>query len=382
MKNKVLVLTVLVLALTVSTWAKVDTRLFLVSHTYNIPEVGRATLIVDVQAKSTVADQKIGHFQDAFVIGGVLFNQTDTLMYSERLFEMPDYQRYETLVAWPKNKARYTYTLKSGGTPKTVGLDWTKVVRVTIIYRMIDDYSNLSRTGYPPYEVRDDLGNDIKGRQLPICCELCDLSLPVDISNFEATYSVDQGNIIAWRTESELNCAGFHVWRGSSVDGEFTRVTTNLIMGRGTATDPHDYQFTDRDVRQNAQYWYQVEEISLDGVSTFFEPFPVQKNTAVRKLPTDAMPHDWELLQNYPNPFNPMTEIRYTIPVQADVTVKIINLLGNEITTLVRQQQAPGSYSIVWDGTNAYGQPVESGVYFYTLQTGNHVLFRKMTLLK
>ncbi|MBI4547327.1 MAG: T9SS type A sorting domain-containing protein [Ignavibacteriae bacterium] len=89
------------------------------------------------------------------------------------------------------------------------------------------------------------------------------------------------------------------------------------------------------------------------------------------------LPKEFALHQNYPNPFNPVTVIRYQLPVQSHVTLKIYNLLGQEVRTLVDEVQEAGYKSVEW---NAAG--MASGVYFYRLRAGNFVDVKKLPLLK
>ena len=98
-------------------------------------------------------------------------------------------------------------------------------------------------------------------------------------------------------------------------------------------------------------------------------------------------PVEFALLQNYPNPFNPTTTIRYGLPEQSAVTLKVFNLLGQEVVTLVNAVQGASSYAVSWNGSNARGQQVSTGIYFYRLEaksaTGkNFGSIRKMLLVK
>ena len=94
------------------------------------------------------------------------------------------------------------------------------------------------------------------------------------------------------------------------------------------------------------------------------------------------MPFNFYLYQNFPNPFNPTTKIKFKIPGQARndnmmVTLKVYDILGNEITTLVNEEKQPGTYEIEFDGVN-----LSNGVYFYQLTAGSFVETKKMVLLK
>jgi len=88
------------------------------------------------------------------------------------------------------------------------------------------------------------------------------------------------------------------------------------------------------------------------------------------------LPTEFVLGQNYPNPFNPSTNIKYEIPAVARVTIKVYDVLGSEVATLVDGMHQPGRYEVVWDARN-----VTSGVYLYRLQSGTFVATKKMVLL-
>ena len=98
--------------------------------------------------------------------------------------------------------------------------------------------------------------------------------------------------------------------------------------------------------------------------------------TGVNKRNT-KLPGNYSLEQNYPNPFNPSTVIRYSLPNNEFVTLKVYNILGKEITTLVNQKQSSGTYEVNFDASN-----LTSGIYFYQISTNNFSQVRKMMLLK
>ena len=86
---------------------------------------------------------------------------------------------------------------------------------------------------------------------------------------------------------------------------------------------------------------------------------------------------NFRLNQNYPNPFNPSTKIKYSIPQSSNVVIKVFDILGNEIETLVNEEKPTGTYEITW-----YAENLPSGVYFYRLHAGDFVGTKKMVLLK
>jgi len=92
---------------------------------------------------------------------------------------------------------------------------------------------------------------------------------------------------------------------------------------------------------------------------------------------TDQIPHSYTLEQNYPNPFNPTTIIKYQIPELSFVTIKIFDVLGSEVATLVNEEKPGGNYEVELDATN-----LSSGIYFYQLRVGDYVPVKKMVLLR
>jgi photosystem II stability/assembly factor-like uncharacterized protein len=91
----------------------------------------------------------------------------------------------------------------------------------------------------------------------------------------------------------------------------------------------------------------------------------------------DEVPTEFILLQNYPNPFNPTTKIRYSVPQSSNVTIKVFDILGNEIETLINEEKPVGTYEITW-----YAANLPSGIYFYTINAGNFIETKKMILMK
>ena len=96
----------------------------------------------------------------------------------------------------------------------------------------------------------------------------------------------------------------------------------------------------------------------------------------------DAVPDEYTLMQNYPNPFNPNTFIRYEIPQDGFVTVKIFNMLGQEVTTLFSGITKAGRYTLNWGGTDGNGKQASSGSYIYRMSAGEFIKSKKMILIK
>src|SRR3972149_409666 len=114
----------------------------------------------------------------------------------------------------------------------------------------------------------------------------------------------------------------------------------------------------------------------------FGEPLGVEDN------PSAAVPLRFTLAQNYPNPFNPTTTIpfkvgslKFGVGRPLPTSLKIYNILGQLVRTLVDEEKAPGNYKVVWDGKDNSGKEVSSGIYFYQLKTKDFTSSKKMVLL-
>jgi hypothetical protein len=92
--------------------------------------------------------------------------------------------------------------------------------------------------------------------------------------------------------------------------------------------------------------------------------------------------NSYKLYQNYPNPFNPSTEIKYQVFNQSKVVIKIYDLMGNEVKTLVNRDMSSGTFNVTWKGDNNFGQKVSSGVYFCRMESGTYVQTIKLMLMK
>lgn len=128
------------------------------------------------------------------------------------------------------------------------------------------------------------------------------------------------------------------------------------------------------DVDEIKQYKF-IAEINSD--NDFYWLDTIYFTPAVNVKEALGLPEEYSLEQNYPNPFNPTTTINYSIPTQSTVILKVYNMLGSEIETLVNEEQKAGFYEINW-----YAENNSSGVYFYRISTGSYSDTKKMLLIK
>lgn len=130
-------------------------------------------------------------------------------------------------------------------------------------------------------------------------------------------------------------------------------------------------------------YWRARTKDGNGNYSTYSQPAVFRTGDAVTSNEEPVnVPVEFSVSQNYPNPFNPNTNIKFSIPENGFVTVKIYNILGREIKTLLASDLKAGVYSLNWNGEDEFGNKVSSGNYIYRITSGNYVKTMKMTLLK
>jgi hypothetical protein len=117
-------------------------------------------------------------------------------------------------------------------------------------------------------------------------------------------------------------------------------------------------------------------------VSRVSESVVLPPLTSVKENPSEDVPRKFDLRQNYPNPFNPETTIRFELPRQAEVTLRIFNLLGEEVATLINEKMPAGMHTLKWDGRNVNQRQVGSGIYLLILKAGNETTAKKMALIR
>jgi hypothetical protein len=349
-------------------FAQVDTRLVYVSNTRDNPSPGLSTLVFDVEAISNSGNVQINSFQDAIQLDANFRAQNPSVSFSNQLFPLSGYnttQDYNT-TTFP-GRIRYIYTYNSG-TKSTINTTYTKVLRISIQYTTGSVAGTISYfSGSLNYYVTDGSNNVITGVQSPIPSELDNIPLPVELSSFTASANQNSVNL-KWQTATEVNNYGFEVERTSKVNSQTSNSWEKIgfVAGNGNSNSPKEYSFVDKSPIGGTKFQYRLKQIDNDGQFKYTDLVEVQ-----------LVPAQFELSQNYPNPFNPSTKISYTLPVDSKVSIKVYDILGKLVETLVDEQRVAGYYQEIFNAKN-----LSSGVYFYNITAGKFNQTRKMMIMK
>jgi len=191
-------------------------------------------------------------------------------------------------------------------------------------------------------------------------------ALPIQMASFAANVVRNNQVEVAWRTVSETNNYGFEIYRKRGDAGQWAKVS--FVQGHGTTLAPQSYTYVDAGL-SFGKYYYQIKQIDLDGKS---ETFPAMAVTV------GVGPDRFVLAQNYPNPFNPSTVIEFVVPQSGFATMKVYNVLGQEVATLFEGNAETGRINTAL--FNASNLP--SGLYFYTLRSAGKIETKRMILMK
>jgi endonuclease/exonuclease/phosphatase family metal-dependent hydrolase len=189
--------------------------------------------------------------------------------------------------------------------------------------------------------------------------------VPVELVSFTAK-QIDEGILLKWETATEINNYGYEIER-AVVNKMSSWEKISLVPGNGTCNCPHSYDYIDKNVSIGNEYRYRLKQIDTDGSYEYLHEVSVIYCGELK----------FSLHQNYPNPFNPTTVIKYSVPQSTFVSLKVYNIIGEQVAILVNKYKVAGSYEVNFDGDE-----LESSVYFYALITENQYETKKMVLLK
>jgi len=186
--------------------------------------------------------------------------------------------------------------------------------------------------------------------------------LPVELTSFTA--ETNAFNVILnWQTATEVNNYGFDVER-KITKGDWSKI--GFVEGHGNSNSSKSYKFTDNKPFGSSKFIYRLKQVDNDGTYEYSDEIEVE-----------IVPAEFAIYQNYPNPFNPTTKIRYQLPKESKVIIKIYDILGSEVVTLLNEKKEPGVYEVDFMASH-----LPSGTYIYRIIAGKFVETKKMILLK
>jgi hypothetical protein len=179
---------------------------------------------------------------------------------------------------------------------------------------------------------------------------------------------VDEGIHLSWDLSSADDFQYFELEK--SIMEDFSSVETFTLV---------DTSYLDVVYELNQTNFYRLSAVDNSGnVSDYSD----MVEAAILQIEEDLVPDSYALHQNYPNPFNPVTTIRYDLPEDAQVMIRIFDIQGRIVRTLVDGHEDAGRKAVPWNATNQVGEPVAAGMYIYMIQSGGFSQVRKMLLLK
>lgn len=173
--------------------------------------------------------------------------------------------------------------------------------------------------------------------------------VPVELVSFTAA-AHGSAITLTWSTASETNNRGFEIQRKQSGYHNTGWLAVGFVSGAGSTAEPQNYRFSDDLGNFTGAVYYRLKQIDYDGKSSLSNESSVLLESAYKQ---------YIIVQNYPNPFNPSTTIRFAIPVMAEVTVMITDILGREASVFRMGELSPGGHELQWDAS-----AFSAGVYY------------------
>jgi hypothetical protein len=207
-------------------------------------------------------------------------------------------------------------------------------------------------------------------------CEMClNLSIPPDqwepteLASFDAAAAND-GIALNWRSSAETSVDHWEIERAEG-QSAFQSIAS---MQAANVTTGHEYHFVDQSVQSGVSYSYRLTSVDLGGARRVYTD--VVRTASVTTSSASTL-SGFQLVGNYPNPFNPTTSIVFNLAEAAHTTLKVYDITGKEVATLLNGNLSAGAHTV-----NFAGSSLPSGNYFYTLTSGSFSSTKKMTLMK
>lgn len=286
----------------------------------------------------------------------------------------------DSILVWWQRKDEDRPTLSSAWRDTLCVFKDFSLIECVVIeydYRFIYKPDEMGFYSFIVKEVPTDLDNGRETAWSDTCTVAYDVTFPV-ISDFAVQLheidvaggeDQDRTATLSWIYPDFPGSQGFVIdrWRDGTPEASI------YVASHSEAY----YEYTDPSLSPDCEYQYCI---TVDNRYTDEEP--CESCALVSTKGGEGTPENYIITQNYPNPFNPETRIEFQLPTSCLVLLRIFNVKGEVVRTLVNEDMAQGSYGVTWDGTNDLHEPVASGIYFYQIKTPLHASSRKIVLLR
>ena len=308
-----------------------------------------ANYSVKVQISTTTGNNHLGSSNLRFSFDGSVsfpFNPVPGSNYAFHNFSDGNYE-IGKIVKPSSNQIGINIELNNlnEGTSVAQYPNWTDIVTINFTTDDPDSYAHLTWDSSANVFFGDDESTlwNIEGFDEEITTPI-----PVELTSFTA--SIVNGKVlVSWQTATEINNAGFSLEKSKD---NISYKEIAFIHGHGTTTYKSDYSYTDNSTL-SGKYYYRLRQVDLDG--SFHYTSSIEADLGI--------PKQFSLDQNYPNPFNPSTTIRFALPMNAKVNIRLYNTLGQEVVNILNSELDAGVHETVFNASN-----FSSGVYFYRLE--------------
>lgn len=276
----------------------------------------------------------------------------------------------------------FTYQMFSMVAVPGYALNWGQGTENTVLtVTFTGSASTFFMLKNPPAAANGDWYFEAKAADLtdygtPFYVSQAEIALPVTLTSFMGKVNASKGGVVLeWKTASEVNNYGYTVQRKGENEADFSDLSGAFVAGKGTTLDPQQYSYVDKSITGAGSYAYRLKQQDMDGTIHYTQSVIVQVTlTDV----AEVAPKMFQLMQNYPNPFNPSTQVKFSVESTTRATVKVYNMLGEEVSTLFDGTAEAGRFYVsTFNATS-----LASGVYFYRLTTQEKTDVRRMMLVR
>ena len=322
--------------------------------------IGAAAITLNMKNNIAINQRTGGNVNH---IGFVLINNTGTYDIDYNCYYADGTNSFQTYVGTTGYNNLSDYKTAVAPNEQNTIFKNVSFVSSTDLHLVPPSDGDTDLAGIPLAGIIDDIDGDLRDGQYPYRGADEGTTIPVELTSFAA---IVNGNsvVLSWSTATETNNFGFTVERKSN----FTEWTSiGFVNGNGTSVTTNNYSFTDKGLSPGI-YSYRLKQTDYNGT---FKYYNLTETIEI------GLPEEFALFQNYPNPFNPTTVISWQSPVGIRQILKVFDILGNEIATLVDEYRDAGRYEVIFDSKD-----LSSGIYLIQLKIGEFIATKKMTLLR